>query len=424
MMTKSNGPPAILLLSTYELGRPPLGIAAPLGALRAAGVRAAVADLSVQALPTQEAAAASFVAISTPMHTALRLGMTAARKVRELNPGVHICFHGLYAALHAQALLNAGLADSVVAGDDDESLLALATADPPIPGVYGGPGRRLPSPAAFDSLPPLSSYSQLVRPDGAQVLAGAVEATRGCKHVCRHCPVTPVWQGRFTALPVDAVLADVQSHVSRGAGHISFADPDFLNGPTHARRLAQALHGAYPELSWDFTAKVDHLLAARERGDLHRFAEQGAAFVITAVESFSDAVLDHLAKGHTRAEALALLADPAQPSPVPLRPTFVAFTPWTTRSDYCELFEIIEAGGLVDHVDPIQLTIRLLIPEGSALLSHPPTLPHLTGAGYDPQSLTYPWRHPDPGMDALHAAAMASIEANAAAYEPLRSLAT
>ncbi len=173
---------------------------------------------------------------------------------------------------------------------------------------------------------------------------------------------------------------------------------------------------------------MDHLLAARRRGDLHRFAEQGAAFAITAVESFSDEVVGHLAKGHTRAQTLDLFGDPC-PAPLPLRPTFVAFTPWTSRGDYQEIFDILEANDLVSNVDPVQLSIRLLIPEGAALLAHPPTQPHLTGP-YDAHTLTYPWRHPDAAMDHLHARALATVEAAADAdtppeqtYEALRALA-
>ena len=76
------------------------------------------------------------------------------------------------------------------------------------------------------------------------------------------------------------------------------------------------------------------------------------------------AILD---KGHTRAdvdEALAIL----DAAGVPLRPTFVPFTPWTTLDDYLELIDWIERARLIEHVDPVQLAMRLLVPPGSLLL--------------------------------------------------------
>src|SRR6185436_14513920 len=102
------------------------------------------------------------------------------------------------------------------------------------------------------------------RAEGRTSAAGYVEASRGYLHTCHHCPVVPVYGGRFFAVDLETVLADVRGQVQQGARHISFGDPDFLNGPTHAQRIARALHREFPELSLDFTAKVEHLV--RHRG--------------------------------------------------------------------------------------------------------------------------------------------------------------
>ena len=84
-----------------------------------------------------------------------------------------------------------------------------------------------------------------------------------------------------------------------------------------------------------------------------------------------------------------------------LAPTFVAFTPWTTLEAYCALLQAIDRLGLVEHVAPIQLAIRLLITEGSRLLE----LPEIRAMAdtFDPATLTYPWRHADPRVDLLQA---------------------
>jgi hypothetical protein len=103
-------------------------------------------------------------------------------------------------------------------------------------------------------------------------------------------------------------------------------------------------------------------------------------------------------KGHTREdffEAVGL----CRTAGVTLVPTFVAFHPWLSLESYCDLLDTIARLDLVDHVAPIQLAIRLLVPEGSRLLMLEDMRAH-TG-GFDPATLTYRWAHPDPRVDAL-----------------------
>jgi hypothetical protein len=122
-------------------------------------------------------------------------------------------------------------------------------------------------------------------------------------------------------------------------------------------------------------------------------------FVISAVESFSDVVLKHLAKGHTRADALEAFKV-VREAGIVLRPSLVAFTPWTTLDEYIELFDIVGHEGLIDAVDPIQYAIRLLVPPGSLLERDPAIAPYL--GKLDAPSFTYRWTHPDPRMDRLY----------------------
>jgi hypothetical protein len=250
-------------------------------------------------------------------------------------------------------------------------------------------------------LPPLSKYATLQMPDGARRLVGYTEASRGCRHLCRHCPIVPIYDGQFRVVQPDIVLADIDAQIRAGAAHITFGDPDFFNGPTHAIRIVEALHAAHPAVSYDVTIKIEHLLKHREL--LPRLAATGCAFVTSAVESVDDRVLAIFDKGHTRADfgaAVALCRDAG----LALVPTFVSFHPWLTLAGYCDLLDTIEALDLVDRVAPIQLAIRLLLPEGSRLLAADAMRAHL--AGFDAATLTYRWIHPDPDVDRLHAAVM------------------
>ena len=156
------------------------------------------------------------------------------------------------------------------------------------------------------------------------------------------------------------------------------------------------MHAEFPSLTFDFTAKVEHIL---ERAELFpELRRLGCVFMISAVESLSDTVLANLEKGHTRADvarALGIVRDAG----IAFRPTWVAFTPWTTLEDYLEMLEFVEREGLIDHVDPVQFTLRLLVPPGSALLTREAIRPHL--GPLDQAAFIHRWTHPDPRMDLL-----------------------
>jgi radical SAM superfamily enzyme YgiQ (UPF0313 family) len=402
---------AILLVACYELGHQPLAVAWPGAFLERAGYAPAVMDVSVEPFDAERVKRAKLVAISVPMHTALRLGVAVARRVRRLNPTCHIAFYGLYATLNASHLLG-GIADSVMSGEIETALVDLVRSLERAGHVVTAEPLRVlakldfPAPSRA-SLPSLKKYAHLERNGGLE-LVGYVEASRGCKHLCQHCPIPPVYGGRFFVVPIEVLLADVRQQVDAGATHITFGDPDFLNGPGHALAVARALHAEFPALTFDFTAKVEHLLRHRDR--LAELARMGCAFIVSAAESLSDAVLSNLHKGHTRADietAVRLTAEAG----ITLRPTWVAFTPWTTLDDYRELLDFVAERGLVDAVDPVQYSIRLLVPPGSLLLERPAMRPFL-GELVEEQ-FYYRWTHPDPRMETLHAE-VASLVADAA----------
>ncbi|MBX5451472.1 CUAEP/CCAEP-tail radical SAM (seleno)protein [Thermogemmatispora sp.] len=429
-------PGAILLLSCYELGHQPLALASLQARLREAGYQPRVIDCAVEPLGEEEIRAAQLVAISVPMHTALRLGEALARRIRATHPQAYLCFYGLYALLNADYLLRE-LADAVLGGEYEEPLLALVRALeqegqvretecqepgrralklPAVPGVRTREQRAgawLRRPAFVvpqrHGLPELQRYARLEW-NGRYRLAGYTETTRGCKHTCLHCPITPVYRGRFFAVPQEVVLADIRAQVEQGAEHITFGDPDFFNGPTHALRIARALHQAFPAVTFDATIKIEHLL--KHRHLLPELRELGCLFVVSAVESLNDEVLRHLRKGHSAAEAVEAFALMEEVG-LTLRPSLLPFSPWETLESYLALLDFFEERHLVEQVDPVHFSIRLLIPPGSALLEseeRPAWLGELDEGAY-----SYRWRHPDPRMDELQE--RVAVIAEAAAQE-------
>ena len=211
----------VLLVATYELGQQPGALGTAAAHLRAEGREVRALDVSVDAWDPTLVEWADEVAFSVPMHTATRLARDLARGIDK-----PVRAFGLYA----------------------EQCHDFAT---PVDWDALVPAR--------DLLPPLDRYARL-DVDGELRLVGAVLATHGCAHRCRHCPVPVVFDGRVRRVDEDAVLADIAQLVAAGAEHITFGDPDFLNAPPHARRIVAALHERFPDVTFDCTVKVEHLL--------------------------------------------------------------------------------------------------------------------------------------------------------------------
>jgi radical SAM superfamily enzyme YgiQ (UPF0313 family) len=399
----------ILLLGTYELGRQPFGLASPTAWLRKRGHSVRCFDLSRQFLDEQVTRDAQLIVFYLPMHTATRLALQWAGIIRAQNSSAQLCACGLYATLNAEHLRAAGF--RFVLGPEFEADLAAVAEELSTGEVLwtGGNGYSPLPRLAFElpdrtDLPALQKYAHVVLPDGSHRAAGYTEASRGCKHLCRHCPIVPVYVGQFRAVPREIVLADIRQQVVAGARHITFGDPDFFNGVTHATRIVDELHAEFPYLTYDATIKVEHLL--RHADVLPKLARTGCLFVTSAVESLDDEVLLKLDKRHTRADFLRAL-DVCADVELALQPTFVPFTPWTTLASYRNLLETIADRELISSVPSIQLAIRLLLPSRSRLLELPDVARMVKD--FDPEKLVYPWSHSDPSIDELAARIFAIV---------------
>ena len=399
----------VVLINPYELGRQPFALAEPAAWLKRDGFAVTCLDLSLQKLDPDSLEDAGLVAVYVGMHTATRIAVAALPRIRLLAPKAHICVYGLYAPMNEGLLRKLGVG-TVLGGEVEPALVSLCrrlrthsttgagTATTPIaqsePVINLGKVRfEVPDRGV---LPKLARYAHLVLPDGTTRMAGFAEGSRGCKHLCRHCPVVPVYQGVFRIVPADVVMEDIRQQVKQGATHISFGDPDFFNGPGHGVRLARALRAAFPEVTFDATIKVQHIIDHAEL--LPELRRCGCLFITSAVEAVDDDILLMLEKNHTSRDfdrAVALVRE----SGIALAPTFVAFTPWTTLEGYIALLERLVELQLVESVPPVQLAIRLLVPEGSYLLRLPGFREKLMA--FDPGLLGYPWQHADPGVDRL-----------------------
>jgi radical SAM superfamily enzyme YgiQ (UPF0313 family) len=402
----------VLLLSTYDLGHQPHGLASPAAWLRELGARVTCRDLAIGELDESEVTAADLVAFHLPMHAATRLAVPLAQRVRRLNPRAHLCFYGLYAPVNEGFLRKLG-ARTILGGEYEHGLADLYRRLRAAPPGHTGPqtepvislARQAFRTPDRGGLPGLERYAYL-SVGGGRRTAGYTEATRGCKHTCRHCPIVPVYGGKFRVIARDVVMADVRQQVEAGAAHITFGDPDFFNAPGHALRLVTALHEEFPWLSYDVTIKIEHLV--RHTRHLETLRETGCLFVTSAVEAVDDTILERLDKGHTRADLESVVSS-FRAARLTISPTFVAFTPWTTTGGYVELLDTIHRLGLVGAVAPVQYAIRLLIPAGSRLLELDDIRDLVEE--FDSAALVFPWCHPDPAVDELQREVMAVVTA-------------
>lgn len=414
----------VLLLSTYELGRQPFGLASPAAWLREAGATVRSLDLSLERLDAATVQSADLVAFYLPMHMATRMAVPLIEQVRRANPAAHLCCFGLYAPVNADYLRQLGV-HTILGGEFESGLVELLKRLKPSPQPAGeetasrpqergsfaaAPLSRSPAPPlpliALDrqtfrtpdrsDLPPLADYAHLRTGPAEERVVGYTEASRGCKHLCRHCPIVPVYGGRFRIVQPEVVLADIRQQVEAGAQHLTFGDPDFFNGPGHALPLVEALHREFPDLTYDVTIKVEHL--RQQARHLPTLKHTGCLFITTAVESFDERILTFFDKRHTLAEFEEVLAR-CREIGLLLVPTFVAFTPWTTLAGYRHFLAEIARLGLVDTVAPVQYGLRLLIPSGSRLLELA-EVQALIGP-LDQAKLSYQWQNPDPQVETL-----------------------
>jgi radical SAM superfamily enzyme YgiQ (UPF0313 family) len=389
----------LLLVSTYELGHQPIHLALPASQLSAAGIEVHTLDLSIGQLDPALLERMDAVAFSVPMHTAMRLATDLALRIRKARPGIPVAFYGLYAAVGRDWTVGK-VADLVIAGEYLTELVdwgrAIAEGREPRRGVVVSLERSTSATPDRSTLPPHEGYARLEW-GGESRLAGAVEASHGCRHRCRHCPIPVVYDGRIRLVGLEPVLADIEQLVAGGVQHVTFADPDFMNAPRYSLDVLGAAHAAHPELTFDVTVKVEHVLAHRNLWS--EMSELGVLFVVSAFESVDQRTLEVLDKNHT-VEDMGAAVRVLRDAGVHIRPTWLPFLPWTHPDDMVRLVEFLDLHELWAATDPVQLSIKLLIPEGSLLERHPAVTPFLVG--YEPAALTWAWNFEHSATELLH----------------------
>ncbi len=378
----------VLLVSTYELGHQPLHLVSPATALSLAGHQIRAVDTAKETLGEVDLDWADRVAISVPMHTAMQLARRLHDKIRSRRPDLFIVYYGLYAAMAPKDDFT-----TFIEGEYEKALVASMASSEPISSIdlsvqsFVVPDRS--------AVPALDRYAHL-QINGEHRLVGYVEASHGCRHRCTHCPIPAVYDGVFRVVAPPVVLEDIDRMVEAGAQHITFGDPDFLNGPAHSMRVLKEAHHRHPDLTFDATIKVEHLL--KHQALLAEFAGLGVLFVVSAFETVDDRTLLLLDKGHTASD-MDRAATLVRGLGLEIHPSWMPFTPLTTPDDILAIFEFMDDHDLFGVTDPVQMSIRMLFPLGSLAARVTEFAEHL--GHYDPLALSHPWKSADPRSDDL-----------------------
>ena len=151
------------------------------------------------------------------------------------------------------------------------------------PAAVGGAARHVPRARSCRVCLPLARYATLQAGERTAD-AGYTEASRGCKHRCRHCPIVPVYDGRFRDRPGRDRPRRHRRRRSRPApGTSPSAIPTSSTASVTRWQCSKGSRRRFPGVSYDVTIKVEHLRRHADRLPLLR--DTGCAFVTSAVES-------------------------------------------------------------------------------------------------------------------------------------------
>ena len=371
----------ILLTSFYDLGKQPKIIAEIVDRYNFSEIEFDFVDFSVE---NQNIDLENYdvLGIYAPMHTATILSIEYIKD--KILPNKMFTF-GLYGSVLED--FNSSIRHIKDIESDELALFLEINDDHQFSLKNNIPNRQI--------FPDISNYAHLV--DGSNnIIAGSVETTYGCKHSCTHCPVPISFNGTFKTYSLEKIISDVENQVNQGAKHISFNDPDFFNGPIHALKILESLNKKFPTITYDSTIKVEHIIKYKKY--FKELSSLNMVFVISAFETTNDLFLSILEKNHTSND-LNTSIEISQDFGIDVRPTWMPFSPWTELNDLSNIVNLIEKYKLRETVDPIQLTIKLLIPKHSLIIKKPEINKYL--GNYEKNSLSFKWEYENNDVEKL-----------------------
>ncbi|MFB4212861.1 RCCLKC-tail radical SAM protein [Shouchella sp. 1P09AA] len=403
----------ILLVSSFEGGFQPSTIATAATPLIKDGHDVQVLDTYVEGIVESKFEGKDLIAISIPLFDAVHAGVELSKKAAEINPTAHVTFFGQHATINARRFTGKYSHSSVTGewekplrllaqhleGNYEGDIPGLVTAEHIINETHIAPcmDRKSFDLPSRSILPSLHKYpqKQINHLLGSDQVVGSTEIARGCHHRCLYCSVFAAYGGKVLLIPEDIVINDVRNLVEDGMTHLTFVDADFFNAKYHGIKIIRALNKEFPNLTYDFTTRVDHILENKET--LVELRNLGVKFITSALEFPSEQVLDEVAKETSVTDiedAIWYLKDIG----IKLNPTFIMFNPWTSLDDLTHFRSFVDKNDLNQYIDPIQYETRLYLYKGSPLLNQQ----SIKNLDLTEHEFHFDWKHPNQEVDELY----------------------
>ncbi|WP_317910613.1 arsinothricin biosynthesis radical SAM protein ArsL [Klebsiella michiganensis] len=410
----------VLLVSIFEGGYQPITLSTAYQSLADEAVvrEIDILDIYVNGVDEEKIKDKQIIFISLPLFDAVLPGVELMTTIRRLNTAAKICFYGQHATIHAMRLTEKG-ADYCILGDWELPMKSLVNAcnegsHLALPGIMSK--GDLTEPAPFFSkkgfsvpdrsvLPSLEKYpnKQLNKLLGKDVVVGSTELARGCKHKCLYCSVYAAYDGRVIKIPAEVITEDVRNLVAAGMTHLTFIDADWFSTRHYGIEILTELHKQHPELTFDITTRVDHIIENESRMDQLRGLN--VRIITSALEFPRESVLKIFNKQVTVADtekAIRIM----KASGIMLNPTFIMYNPWAGIQDIEYFQEWIDRVDLRNDIDPIQFETLLSLYKGSPLL----LTDEIKNVSLTEHDFHYDWMHSDPWVDELYQASVTPAE--------------
>ena len=407
-----------VLVSIFEGGYQPLNALTGLAALRSAGHDTDFIDAYVEGVDIARLSRYDTIIFPVPLFDSLMSAVRICEDLERAGCTAERVMFGQYATINA-SFLSSRYADHVVTGEWEAPLISLLNrkrgSEEPVINVFSRGGepeltlatkklRGTMAQPLRDAAPHLSKYPQpqLSRLLGAEKVVGGLELTRGCHHKCTYCSVFAAYDGKVVLGDIDTIIADIDALVDQGMEHMTFIDAEFFNATRRSFDALAKIHARHPELTFDFTTRVDHILDNRDR--LRELYDHGVRVITSALEWPKEEVLRQVRKEVTVAD-LKESVHLVQNSGIALNPTFIMFNPWVGLEDFPRFNDFLVETKMEDIVDPVQYETRLHLYKGSPLLENET----IRALRLEEHEFHYEWFHSDPRVDELYRASLTPV---------------
>ena len=281
---------------------------------------------------------------------ALRL----SRELKRRYPGLPVVWGGWHPSILPEQCIASGAMDAVVIAQGEGAFAELLEnigdrrSWSSIPGLCiaesGIPRRTAPRrlqkmdefPAARYSLLDVERY--FVRKGKRQI---DYSSSRGCPYKCTFCADPLVYGSKWTGLPAERIVAELQQlYREYGMTEVFFLDDDLFASLKRIQELAAAFLSAGIRFEWKGTARADELCRLPE-GFFRELRAAGCTRINVGAESGSQQVLDRIKKEY-QVEQIVRAGERLSGAGIGVSWSFIAGFPGEQESDFDATLQVLK----------------------------------------------------------------------------------